>query len=426
MRNLCFVFQLHAPYRLKRYRFFEIGQDHYYYDDFQTEDRIQQLAEQSYLPANKTILEMIKSSNGKFRCAYAISGIVLELLEQYAPEVIDSFKELADTKAVEFLATPFAYSLAAAYDQHEFERQLRLQAEKVKTLFGVETKAVWNTELMYSDEIADTVAKMGYKTILTEGARHILGWKSPNYVYNSSSSNKLKVLMRNPKLSDDIAFRFSDYSWKDYPLDAEKYVRWLSEIPEEEPIVNIWMGYEALGIRQHPTTGIFDFIKAIPYFAMERGMNFVTPSEATKKIAAADSIVAPYPISWSGEAKDLSAYNGNDLQQEALGKLFAVSERVNLCQSVLLKRDWQILQSDDHFLYMNHIDAGWTNYESAYEAFINYMNVLADFLQLVDEQYPTTIENEELNELLKTINNLEKENAELEAELKKAKRAKKA
>ena len=425
MKNLCFVFQLHAPYRLKRYRFFEIGQDHYYYDDFQTEERIQQLASQSYQPANKTILEMIKSSNGKFRCAYSISGIVLELLEQYAPEVIDSFKELAATKAVEFLATPYAYSLAAAYDSHEFERQLKLHAEKVKTLFDVEPTAVWNTELMYSDEIADTVAKMGYKTILTEGARHILGWKSPNYVYNSAASSKLKVLMRNPKLSDDIAFRFSDYSWKDYPLDAEKYVGWLADLPEEEPLVNIWMGYEALGMRQHPTTGIFEFLKAVPYFAMERGIGFLTPSEATKKIAASDTIVAPYPISWSGEAKDLSAYNGNDLQQEALNKLFAVSERVNLCQSQLLKRDWQILQSDDHFHYMNHIDAGWTNYESAYEAFINYMNVLADFLQLVDEQYPTTIENEELNELLKTINNLEKENTALEAELKKAKKAKK-
>lgn len=424
MRNLCFCFQLHAPFRLKRYRFFEIGQDHYYYDDFQTEERIVHLAQQSYLPANRTISEMIRSSNGKFHCAFSISGLMLELLEQYAPEVIDSFKELANTKCVEFLAEPYAHSLAAVYDTNELELQLKLQAKKIEALFGVKPTTLCNTELIYSDEIAEKVVQMGYKTMLIEGARHILGWKSANYLYHSSVNSKLKLLVRNPKLSDDMAYRFSDYTWRDYPLDAQKYINWISEIPSEEPLVNIWMGYESLGIRQNAQSGIFDFIKAIPYYAMEREMEFVTPAEACRKLTSVDAIVSPYPTTWSGEAKDLSAYNGNDLQQEALQKLYAVGERVRLCQDKSLKRDWQILQSDDHFQFMNHIDAGQTNYESAYEAFINYMNVLADFLQRVDEQYPTTIENEELNELLKTINNQEKEIAHLESEIKTLKKRK--
>ncbi|MBR1631238.1 MAG: glycoside hydrolase family 57 protein [Paludibacteraceae bacterium] len=418
MRNICFVFHVHEPFRLKRYRFFDIGQDHYYYDDFQTEGRIANLVEQSYLPANRTLLEMIKSSNGKFRCAFAISGVAMEQMELYAPELIDSFKALADTKCVEFLAVPYSYSLAAMYDFDEWENQLNLHAEKIQNLFGLKPTTLFNTELLYSDEIGEHALKLGYKTILTEGSRLVLGWKSSDYLYHSSVNPRLKILMRNPKLSDDIAFRFSDYSWKDYPLDAEKYVSWISGIQDDSPIVNLWMGYETFGLRQTSSTGIFDFLKAIPYFAMEQGMGFMTPSEAGKKLTSVDAVVSPYPLLWTGEAKDLSTFTGNDLQQEALRKLYAVAERVRLCQDKSLKHDWQLLQSIDHFRYMNHIDAAGTNYESAYDAFVNYMNVLADFLERVEEQYPTTIDNEELNELLKTINNQEKEIVQLEKEIR--------
>lgn len=420
MRNICMCFQLHAPYRLKRYRFFEIGQDHYYYDDYQTENRIQQLAQQSYLPANRTILDMIKSSNGKFRCAYTISGITLELLEQYAPEVIDSFRELAQTGSIEFLAEPYAHSLSSIFDINEFDKQLKLHSERIEQLFGQKPTTLCNSELIYSDELGDIAYKMGYHVQMIPGAKHMLGWKSPNYMYSNVINHKAKLLVRNPKLSDDISFRFNDHSWQDYPLDAEKFIRWISNIPEEEPIVNLWMGYETFGIRQQAYTGIFEFLKALPYFAMEQKMSFVTPAEAAKKLTAVDTLSTNSAISWSGETKNLSVWTGNDLQQEALNKLYSVGERVRLCTDKALQQDWLALQSVDHFRYMSHTDAFDTNYESPYEAFMNYMNVLSDFLQRVDEQYPTTIENEELNALLKTINNQEKEIERLEKELKAA------
>jgi len=416
MRNICFYFQIHQPMRLKRYRFFDIGQDHYYYDDFQTEDRIRKVVEQSYLTANRTIAEMIRSSNGKFRCSFSISGVALEQLEQYAPEVIDSFRELSKTGSVEFLAQPYAHSLASVYDANEFERQVKTHADKIEQLFGKRPTSFYNSELIYSDEIGEMVSKMGFKSMMIDEAKHILGWKSPNYVYKHSYLPKLKLMVRNHKLSDDFAFRFTNLS-----ITAEKFIGWISALPAEENIVNIGMGYEVLGMTQPAQTGIFDFLKALPYHAMEQQISFVLPSEFIKKTEAADTLSSPYPISWVGNDKDLTPWTGNDLQQEALNKLYAVSERVNLCQDKPLQRDWLMLQSSDHFRYMSHKDAYGTNYETPYDAFMNYMNVLADFLERVEAQYPTTIENEELNELLKTIDHQEKEIEELENEIKKLK-----
>ena len=416
MRNICFYFQIHQPMRLKRYRFFEIGQDHYYYDDFQTEDRIRKVVEQSYLTANRTIAEMIRSSNGKFRCAFSISGVAIEQLEQYAPEIIDSFKELSKTGSVEFLAEPYAHSLASVFDANEFERQVKTHADKIEQLFGKRPTSFFNTELIYSDEIGEIVSKMGFKAMLIDEAKHVLGWKSPNYVYKHAYVPKMKLLVRNHKLSDDFAFRFADLS-----LTAEKFIGWIAGLPAEENIVNIAMGYEVLGVTQPAHNGIFDFLKALPYHAMEQQMSFVLPSEFAKKTDAVDTVSSPYAISWVGNDKDLTSWTGNDLQQEALNKLYAVSERVNLCQDKPLQRDWLMLQSSDHFRYMSHKDAYGTNYETPYDAFMNYMNVLADFLERVEAQYPTTIDNEELNELLKTINNQEKEIEELEEEIKKLK-----
>lgn len=419
MRNICFYFQIHQPLRLKRYRFFEIGQDHYYYDDFQTEDRIRTLVEQSYLTANRTISEMIRSSNGKFKCAFSISGVALEQLEQYAPEVIDSFKELANTGSVEFLGETYAHSLSSIYDTNEFESQIKAHADKIESLFGQRPTAFRNSELIYSDEIGEIISKAGFKVMLIDEAKHILGWKSPNFVYNHSYISKFKLLIRNQKLSDDIGFRFSHNNWHDYPLTAEKFIGWLAAMPENEKIVNLWMSYESFGLYQPAFTGIFEFLKALPYHAMEQKMSFVTPTEAAKKNESAGAISIPYPISWAGHEKDLSPWTGNDLQQEALNKLYAVGERVRLCLDKSLQHDWLMLQSTDHFRYMSHKDAVGTNYDNAYEAFMNYMNVLADFLERVDYQYPTSIENEELNELLKTINNQDKEIEELQAEVKK-------
>ena len=426
MKNICFCFQMHAPYKMKRYRFFEIGQDHYYYDDMQTEEHLDYLVNASYLPLCNTIKEMIRLSKGRFHCALSVSGTTLEMFQQFAPEMIDVLNELAATGCVEFVATPYAYSLASVYSETEAVEQLQLQQAMVKELFGVESTTICNTELVYSDEIAIQLYQQGYKTVMTEGAKHILSWKSPNYIYQSASAPKMKVLLRNANMSDEIAFHFSDPNWYNYPMDAEKYTAQIAALPEEEQVVNIWVGAETFGVRQHAMSGIFDFLKALPYHAMDKSIGFMTPSEVAKKFATNDVIVAPYPITWAGEAKDINIYTGNDLQNEALQKLYAVAERVHLCQDKQLKRDWLLLQDVNYFHYMNHIDQGSTHFESAYDAFINYMNVLSDFLQRVDEQYPTTIENEELNELLKTINNQEKEIEKLEEQIKALKKKERA
>ena len=413
---------MHAPYTLKRYRFFEIGQDHYYYDDMQTEDHVASLIQTSYMPLCHTIAEMIRLSKGRFHCAISVSGIMLEMFEQFAPEMIDTLKELAETQCVEFVVTPYAYSLANVYSDTEAAEQLLAQQKQVEKLLGVQSTTACLTELLYSDEIAIQLHQMGFKTVMTEGAKHILSWKSPNYVYSSSAAPKMKVLLRNTNLSDELAFHFSDPAWHNFPMNAEAYAIGMANLPEEEQVANIWVGAETFGMRQSAETGIFDFLKALPYFAMEQGMGFMTPGEVAKKFAANDAIVAAHPLTWAGEAKDLSTYNGNDLQQEALNKLYAVAERVHLCQDKQLKRDWLILQDINYLHFMNHIDQGATQFESAYDAFINYMNILSDFLQRVEEQYPTTIENEELNELLKTIQNQEKEIERLEKQLKEAKK----
>lgn len=419
MKNICFCFQMHSPYRLKRYRFFEIGHDHYYYDDLATEEHVNWLVQTSYLPLCQTIRDMINLSKGKFHCSISISGTMIEMFEQFNPEMIDILKELASTKCVEFLATTYSYTLASEYDQDEFKKQLKLQGELLESIFGVKAQTVWNTELLYTDETAFNLNKMGYKVMMTEGAKHVISWKSPNRVFQSAGSPKMKVLLRNTNLSDELSFHFSDPNWANFPIDAEKYANQLQALPEGEDIINIWVGAETFGIRQNAGTGIFDFLKALPYYAMEREIGFMTPSEAAKKLSAEDVLSSPYPLTWSGEAKDLSIFTGNDLQQEAIHKLFAVAERVHLCQDKALKTNWLRLQDANYLHNMNHIDQGETQYESAYDAFINYMNILSDFLQTVEEQYPTTIENEELNELLKTIRNQEEEIQELQAKLKK-------
>ncbi|MCL1868314.1 MAG: alpha-amylase, partial [Paludibacter sp.] len=280
-------------------------------------------------------------------------------------------------------------------------------------------------ELIYSDEIGEMVASLGYKTMLIDEAKHVMGWKSPNYVYNHATINKLKLLVRNFKLSDDIAFRFSDRTWLNFPLKAETYINWIAATPEKETVVNIWMGYEAFGIFNNAESGIFNFLKGLPEHAFEREIGFATPSEITKTQESAGALFVPYPMSWSGNDKNLTAWTGNDLQQEALNKLYAVCERVHLCTDKPLLRDWLVLQTSDYFRFISHTDTFGSRFESPYEAFINYMNILADFLERVDAQYPATIENEELNELLKTIYNQDKEIETLQAEIQNLKKRKK-
>lgn len=431
MKTINFIFRVHQRSNLKRYRFFDIGNDHYYYDDYADETAVRQNTDQCYLQANRTLLEMIKGSNGKFRVSFAISGLALEQFERYAPEVIDSFQELAKTGCVEFLATPNAHSLASVYDNDEFAIQTKLQTNKIKQLFGKTPTVFANTALIYSDEIGENIAKMGYKTIMIEGAKHIMGWKSSHYVYSHANNSKVKLLVRDNKLSDDINYRFSQWNWNEYPLTAEKFIGWINASPAEEEVFNIFLGYEALGVLNHRDSGIFEFFKALPYHAMANGVAFATPSEVATKAKPVGTISVMHPMSWADEEKDLSAWCGNELQNEALNKLYGIAQRVHLCNDLLIKIDWQRLQDTSHFFFMTtkHYSNGMImaepiSYESPYEAFMNYMNVLSDFIDRVNAQYPSSIENEELNALLKTISNQEKEIASLESKLEKCEKAK--
>lgn len=425
MKTICFYFQIHQPFRLKRYRFFNIGNDHYYYDDFQNEEIIRRIAEKCYLPANRTILEMIKNSGGKFKVAFSISGVALEQMEIYTPEVIDSFKELAATGNIEFLSETYAHSLSSLGDIDEFKHQVKKQEDKIYTLFGVKPKVFRNTELIYSDDISEAVYEMGYRGMLTEGAKHILGWKSPNYMYASCVRPDLHLLLKNDKFSEDLSERFTDYSWNEYPLTADKFISWIASTPESEQVINLFMNYEVLGSLHSASSGIFDFFKALPQYAAEKNIGFSTPSEIFKLMKPVDCLSVPYPMSWVDEERDTSSWLGNVLQQEAFRKICEIGERVRMCEPRRIRQDWYYLQSSDHFYYMStkHMgQKGFSPYDNPYDAFNNYMNVLSDFIVRVKAQFPETIENEELNSLLATIKNQGEEIEALQKELDKVKK----
>lgn len=416
MKAICFYFQIHQPFRLKRYRFFDIGNDHYYYDDFANDDIITRIAHRSYIPAAQSLLRMIEDTKGAFRCAISITGVALEQCEQYVPEFVDLLKKLADTGRVEFLAETYDHSLASLADPEEFAIQVKLHSQKIKELFGQTPKVFRNAELIYCDEMAPQIYEMGFKGCITEGAKHILGWKSPDYVYSAASQPKLKLLLKNDKLSDDITRRFADTSWSEYPLTADKYIGWIADTPQEEQIFNLFMNLETFGEFHHADTGIFQFLEALPRFAADRGVQFMTPTEAVKTLKPVDALSIVHPISWADEARDTSAWLGNKLQNEAFSKLYSVAERVRLSDNRQLKQDWGRLQASDHLFYMStkHFADGashsmFSPYETPYQAFTNYMNVLSDFIVRVEEQYPMSIENEELNSLLTTIRNQARE-----------------
>lgn len=424
MKTICIYFQIHQPFRLKRYRFFNIGRDHYYFDDFANEDILQQIAARSYIPANRMLIDLVNQYKGKFKVAFSVSGIALEQLEIYAPEVIDGLRELAKTGSVEFLTETYAHSLACLFDPEEFRSQVKQHAERIESLFNQKPVVFRNTELIYSDEIGEMVCEMGYSKIITEGAKHILGWKSPNYVYQSATQPKLKLLLKNSRFSDDITYRFSNYSWNEYPLTADKFISWISNSSPEEEIFNLFMNYETLGNLQPSYTGIFEFFKALPRFAFENGIAFATPGEVFESHEPVGIMNVPNPISWTDEERDLSAWLGNKLQQSALKLLYRDGERVRLSADRRLMQDWLYLQTSDHFHYMStkHFGGGksqFSPYMSPYDAFNNYMNVLSDFIDRVKAQYPDTVDTEELNALLTTIHNQEKEIKHLQSELKK-------
>jgi alpha-amylase len=390
-KSVCLYFQVHQPTRLRLYRFFDIGKDSHYYDDFADRTILKRVAQKCYLPMNQLLLDVIKQQKGAFKVAFSLSGSVLEQFERYAPEVIDSFRALADTGCVEFLAETYYHSLASLASEAEFSHQVLKHKALVEQLFGQTPKVFRNTELIYSDSIGKQVYQLGFKTMLTEGARHIMGWKSPDYVYSCAEQPKLKLLLRNYSLSDDIAFRFSNKSWKDWPLTAEKYLSWLKQ--SEGEIINLFMDYETFGEHQAASSGIFDFMRYLPEAITQDGtFEFVTPSQAARKHKAVAPIDVPQTISWADEERDVTAWLGNELQQDAFNKLYAQTEKLSILNNPTLWEDFGHLQESDHFYYMctkffsdGEVHKYFNPYDTPYEAFINYMNVLSDFIIRVND-----------------------------------------
>ena len=395
-KSICLYFQVHQPTRLRLYRFFDIGKDSHYYDDFANRTILKRIAQKCYLPMNELLLEAIKESKGAFKVAFSITGSALEQFDRYAPEVIDSFRRLAETGSVEFLGETYYHSLASLISPAEFKHQVEKHKAAIEQYFGVTPVSFRNTELIYSDAIGDAVYELGYKTMLTEGARHIMGWRSPNYLYTNDIQPKLKLLLRNYQLSDDIAFRFSDKGWSDGPLTAEKFVDWMKNgVADGGDIVNLFMDYETFGEHQNAQSGIFDFMKALPKAVLADGtFEFVTPARAARKHKAIDSLSVPEAISWADEERDVTAWLGNELQNDAFSKLYGLTEKLSILNDPVLWSDFGHLQESDHLYYMctkffsdGEVHKYFNPYDTPYEAFINYMNVLSDFIIRTDEAY---------------------------------------
>ena len=385
MKTVCLYFQVHQPWRLKVYRFFNIGKDHNYLDDFTNRAIMQKVARQCYLPMNALLLKLIKENKGAFKCSFSITGSAVEQFRAYAPEVLDSFRALAETGCVEFLAETYSHSLAALSSKEDFVEQVKLHSKMIKDEFGKKPVAFRNTELIYSDAIGEMVSELGFKTILAEGAKHVMGWKSPNFLYTNAIDNRLRVLLRNYKLSDDIAFRFSNQGWDQYPLTAEKFAQWVSE--ENGEVINLFMDYETFGEHQKATTGIFDFVKALPKAILKQPeVCFATVSEAAKAYQPVGVLHCPHVMSWADEERDVTAWLGNELQNEAFSKLYALKDKVKSLKNADFEYVWNFMQTSDHFYYMatkwlsdGDVHSYFNPYGSSYEAFINYMNVLSDF-----------------------------------------------
>lgn len=394
-KSICLYFQVHQPTRLRLYRFFDIGKDSHYYDDFANRTILRRVAQKCYLPMNAALLDLVKKYKGAFKVAFSISGSAMDQFDRYAPEINDSFKALANTGCVEFLSETYNHSLASLISPAEFRRQVEAHKKAVEDHYGVTPVAFRNTELIYSNSIGEQVYDMGYRVMLTEGARHIMGWRRPNYVYSAENRKGLKLLLRNYGLSDDIAFRFSDKGWSDWPLTADKYLGWLKDaVKDGGDVVNLFMDYETFGEHQSAQSGIFEFMKALPGIVIsDGGFQFATPSEVAKNYKAVSDLDVPETISWADEERDITAWLGNELQQDAFNKLYSLYEKVSLVNDPAIWADFGHLQESDHFYYMctkffsdGEVHKYFNPYDTPYEAFINYMNVLSDFTIRVDDE----------------------------------------
>ena len=399
MVNICFYFQVHQPNRLKKYSIFDINKHSNYFDEKKNREVVEKVATKCYLPMNNLLLRLINKHNGKFKVSFSISGTVLEQFEKYTPKVIQSFKDLSKTGCVEFLTETYYHSLSFLFSKEEFKNQIELHKEKIKQLFGVTPKAFRNTELIFNNDVANEIKKLGFEITLAEGAEKILGWRSPNFVYQTPNSN-VKLLLKNYKLSDDIAFRFSNKTWKDYPLTVPKYAQWINATNGDGEIINLFMDYETFGEHQWADTGIFDFMEQLPGELLKHPDNkFVTVSEAAKLPVRSD-VDFPYYVSWADTERDLTAWLGNDIQNSAIDELYKLEEQIKSTKDPKLIEDWRKLTTSDHFYYMctkwfndGDVHKYFSPYDSPYDCFISFMNVLNDLAIRVKSKQ----ENKKLN-----------------------------
>ena len=409
MRTICLYVEIHQIIHLKRYRFFDIGTDHYYYDDFENERSISDIANRSYMPALTTFQEMIKEHGDYFKIAFSLSGVGLEQLEMHAPQVIAKLQELNETGCVEFLAEPYSHGLSSLVNEETFAADVQKQAAKIEEYFGKKPTVLRNSSLIYTNDIGAQAAFMGYKGMLTEGAKHVLGWKSPHYVYHCPMAPDLKLLLRDIDLSDDISLRFSNTEWEGYPLFADNYINRIAALPGEEQVINIFMELSALGIAQPLSSNILDFIKALPACAKTQGITFSTPTEICTKMNSIGELDVPDTLSWVDEERDVSCWLGNPMQREAFNKLYSVADRVRIANDPRINQDWDYLQASNNFRFMttkpSNVGLDRGIYSSPFDAFTNYMNILGDFMNRVNALYHEEIDHEELNSLLTTIKN---------------------
>lgn len=409
MKTICLYFEIHQIIHLKRYRFFDIGTDHYYYDDYENDRTIGDIAERSYMPALNAFLEMIKEHGDYFKVAFSLSGVGIEQLEMHAPQVLAKLQELNDTGCVEFLAEPYSHGLSSLANEECFIADVEKQMAKMEEYFGKKPTVLRNSSLIYSDEIGNLAASMGFKGVLTEGAKHVLGWKSPHYVYNCCMAPNLKLLLRDVELSDDISLRFSNTDWPGYPLFADNYINKIASMPDNEQVINIFMELLALGISQPLSSNILEFIKALPRCAKQKGITFSTPSEICGKMKSVGDLYVPDTLSWVDEERDVSCWLGNPMQREAFNKLYSIADRVRIANDPRINQDWDYLQASNNFRFMttkpSNVGLDRGIYSSPFDAFTNYMNILGDFINRVNSLYPEEIDNEELDSLLTTIKN---------------------
>lgn len=386
MPAICFYFQVHQPFRIRCFRFSDQGDDLDYFDEKGNAQIFQKVAHKSYLKANAVLLDLIQKYQGAFRVSFSISGVALEQMKLYAPEVLQSFQDLVQTGAVEILAETYYHSLAALYDSREFFDQVEEHRLAIGQYFNTSPQIFRNTELIYHDQIGDWVHSLGFRGILAEGADDILQWRSPNFLYCHPSVD-LKILAKNYKLSDDIAFRFSNQDWSGYPLTAEKFSSWIHAISGVGEIVNLFMDYETFGEHQWQDTGIFDFLRYLPdYLLANPEWEFLTPTQILEKYPVRGKLSYFRDVSWADTERDTSAWNGNEMQRIALSKVYQLSQRVKSSFSSELLQIWRRLLTSDHFYYMctklfadGDVHAYFSPFKSPYRAFLSFMAILEDF-----------------------------------------------